>query len=100
MSDQTRYRNTNGRQPRRLEDRPRLQEETEAEEAYYMASSWVLMRRAFGKHKLAIFGGVFLLLIYLCAIFAGFLAPHEIFQRHPKHLLAPPSGGSPFFPRG
>ena len=90
MSDKTRYRSSNGRQPRRLEDRPRLPEETAAEEAYYMASSWVLMRRSFGKHKLAIFGGVFLLLTYLCAIFAGFLAPHETFQRHPKHLLAPP----------
>ena len=92
MSDKTRYRSSNGRQPRRLEDRPRLHEETAAEEAYYMASSWVLMRRSFGKHKLAIFGGVFLLLTYLCAIFAGFLAPHETFQRHPEHLLAPPVG--------
>ena len=90
MSDRTRYRDTDEGQPRQLEESPRPHRETAAEEAYYLASSWVLMRRAFVKHRVAIFGGVFLLLIYLCAIFAGFLAPYASSQRHPEHLLAPP----------
>ena len=92
MSDKKRHRKSTLERERtqRLEDKTPLHEETEADEAYYMASSWVLMRRAFVKHKLAMIGGALLLLIYFCAIFAGFLAPYEIFQRHPEFLVAPP----------
>ena len=60
-------------------------------ERYYMLSSWALMWRSFLKHKLAVVGGAILLVIYVGAIFAGFLSPHEIFERHPGHLLAPPT---------
>ena len=60
-------------------------------ERYYLLSSWALMWRSFLKHRLAVVGGAILLVIYVSAIFAGFLAPHEIFERHPDHLLAPPT---------
>ena len=60
-------------------------------ERYYLLSSWALMWRSFLKHKLAVVGGAILLVIYVSAIFAGFLSPHEIFERHPDHLLAPPT---------
>ena len=56
-----------------------------------MLSSWALMWRSFRKHRLAVGGGAILLVIYVSAIFAGFLSPHEIFERHPDHLLAPPT---------
>ena len=60
-------------------------------ERYYLLSSWALMWRSFLKHRLAVVGGAILLVIYVSAIFAGFLSPHEIFERHPDHLLAPPT---------
>ncbi len=60
-------------------------------ERYYLLSSWALMWRSFLRHKLAVVGGAILLVIYVSAIFAGFLSPHEIFERHPDHLLAPPT---------
>ena len=62
-----------------------------AEEAHFTASSWVLMRRAFFRHRLAVVGAVVLLVIYVGAIFAGFLAPHEIFERHPDFLVTQPT---------
>ena len=60
-------------------------------ERYYLLSSWALMWRSFLRHKLAVVGGAILLVIYVSAIFAGFVSPHEIFERHPDHLLAPPT---------
>ena len=62
-----------------------------AEERYYMASSWALMRRRFRKHKLALIGGAVLLVIYLLAIFAGFFSVAAPFDRHQDHLFAPPT---------
>lgn len=65
--------------------------ETEAEERYYMASSWALMRRRFLKHKLAVFGVVVLSIAYVLAIFAGFFSTADPAYRHKKHLFAPPT---------
>ena len=62
-----------------------------AEERYYMASSWTLIRRRFLKHKLALVGGVVLLVIYFLAIFAGFFSVAAPFDRHEDHLFAPPT---------
>lgn len=64
---------------------------TTAEERYYMASSWTLMRRRFFKHKLAVIGGVLLLFVYLVAAFAGFFSVSDPFQRFPDHLFTPPT---------
>ena len=38
---------------------------TDAEEAYYTASSWVLMRRNLFKHRLSIIGGGVLIVLYV-----------------------------------
>ncbi len=62
-----------------------------AEERYYMASSWTLIRRRFLKHKLALVGGVVLLVICFLAIFAGFFSVAAPFDRHEDHLFAPPA---------
>ena len=62
-----------------------------AEEHYYMASSWTLMRRRFMKHKLALIGGIILLAFYLLAIFANFFSVAEPFHRHADHTFAPPT---------
>ncbi len=39
-----------------------------AEERYYLASQWQLMWQKFRRHKLAIIGGIVLLILYLMAI--------------------------------
>ena len=62
-----------------------------AEERYYLASSWTLMRRRFMKHKLALVGGTVLLVVYFFAIFAGFFSVADPFERHPDHTFAPPT---------
>ena len=62
-----------------------------AAEAYFTASSWMLMRRAFFRHRLAVVGSAILLVIVVAATFAGFISPHEIFERHPDYLLTGPT---------
>ena len=47
-------------------------------EDYYLASQWTLMARKLKKHKLAKISLVILLVLYLCALFADFLAPYGL----------------------
>ena len=75
--------------------RYRIQPQTGADsrsESYYLASSWTLIRRRFLKHRLAVIGSAILLAIYLLAAFAGFFSVAALYQRHPDHLYAPPTG--------
>ena len=48
------------------------------EEAQYLASQWQLMWRKLKKHKLARFSMLILLILYLGALFADFLAPYGL----------------------
>jgi peptide/nickel transport system permease protein len=57
---------------------------------YYIASSFQLMRRKFSRHKLAMIGGIVLIIMYLLAIFCGFFSTYEIFERHPAFSFVPP----------
>lgn len=47
-------------------------------EDYYLASQWTLMGRKLRKHKLARASMVILLVLYIAAIFADFLAPYSL----------------------
>ena len=47
-------------------------------EDYYLASQWTLMGRKLKKHKLAKISMVILLILYLGAFFADFLAPYSL----------------------
>ena len=61
-----------------------------AEEAYFTASSWALMRRNLLKHRLAILGGSVLALLYLTgAIAPGFFSTYDTLQRNNDYILAP-----------
>lgn len=61
------------------------------DESYFMASAWVLMRRKFVKHKLAVVGGIVLLVFYFVGVvFSGFFSITDIFLRHSDYGLAPP----------
>jgi peptide/nickel transport system permease protein len=46
----------------------------------------------FKRNKLAIAGGIVLLIMYLAAIFAGFLAPYAVNTTHSKHAGVGPNG--------
>ncbi len=64
--------------------------ETAADEAYFTASSWTLMRRNLVKHRLAILGGSVLALLYLTGVIApGFFSTHDFGQRNNDYILSP-----------
>jgi peptide/nickel transport system permease protein len=55
-----------------------------------IAGQWTLMWWRFRKHKLAMASGVIVMLIYLCALFAEFLAPMNPEQVNSRYTFAPP----------
>lgn len=48
------------------------------DESYYLAGQWTLMWRKLKKHKLARFSMVILIILYMGALFADFLAPYGL----------------------
>lgn len=59
-------------------------------EAFYTASQIQLMWIRFRKHKVAVIGGIVVLLFYFVAIFAEFVAPYDPRYRDMSHIAAPP----------
>jgi len=59
-------------------------------EAIYAASQWQLLWRKFIRNKVAIAGGIVILLYYLSALLAGFLAPYTLSTRFPQYIYMPP----------
>jgi peptide/nickel transport system permease protein len=53
-------------------------------------SHWVLMRRRFVQHRLAVFGGLVVLCFYLVAAFADFLSYSEPGKLNAQRILVPP----------
>ena len=65
---------------------------TPAQERIYLASQWQLMWWKFKRHKVAVWCGVFLGLLFFVAIFAEFLAPYKLDSRHIESIYHPPQG--------
>lgn len=63
---------------------------SEKESKIYVAPQWKLVWWKFRKHKLALFSGVVVILIYLVALFTEFLAPYKPDMTDSKYLYAPP----------
>ena len=61
-----------------------------AEERYYVATQWQLIRRRFMAHRLALLGIVVLVALYAGALFAEFVAPYDGFRRFADYQLAAP----------
>jgi len=59
-------------------------------EAIYAASQWRLMWRKFRRSRVAVVGGIVILLYYLGALLAPFLAPYTLDQRFVEYLHMPP----------
>jgi peptide/nickel transport system permease protein len=60
------------------------------EEKVFVASQWQLMKWRFQKHKMAIAGGIVLIVFYVLAIFAEFFAPYDPLHYDPKLIFMPP----------
>lgn len=62
-----------------------------AAERLYAASQWQLMWRAFRKHRMAVAGSIFLLLIYVSTVlFCEILSPYNIDTVRADYSFAPP----------
>jgi peptide/nickel transport system permease protein len=62
----------------------------EKDESVYVASQWQLMWRKFRRNRAAIVGGTVIVLFYLAALFADFLAPYTLEDRLTKYSFMPP----------
>ena len=60
------------------------------EDQYYQMSQWQLMRLRFFKHKVAVAGGVILILFYIVAIMPGFFTPYDPHSRGQDYMYHKP----------
>jgi len=65
-------------------------EKINAEEKFYLASQWQLMWRKFIKHRLAVTGGIILIIFYIIAMFHGFFSTYDINTRFSSFVYCPP----------
>ncbi len=56
------------------------------------ASQLRVMWWKFRRHRLAVWSAVFLMLVYLIATFAEFVAPHDLHRHDTANIYAPPQG--------
>jgi peptide/nickel transport system permease protein len=61
-----------------------------ANEDVFIATQWTLMWRKFRRHKLAMFGTTVVVLFYLIAIFAEFVATQDPAKRVTEYIHVPP----------
>jgi len=61
------------------------------EEEIYVASYWKLMWWKFRRHKMALISAVFVILLYLVAIFCEAVAPYDPEDYFLKYKMAPPT---------
>ena len=63
---------------------------TPQQERYYQASEWRIVWWRFRRHRVAVWAGAFLLLMYIGVVICEFLAPYDLDNRHTQHIYAPP----------
>jgi peptide/nickel transport system permease protein len=76
-----------------LPEYPALAEEeleAEGDERHFMASQWHLMLRRFTRNRAAVIGAIIVILFYLTALFASFIAPYSLEQRFDQYLYVAP----------
>jgi len=68
-------------------------QETKKEDIFEVQylNRWQLVWRALKKHKLGLFSLWVLIIMYLIALFADFLAPHDPYEQAQNLSYAPPS---------
>ena len=60
------------------------------QERYYLASQWQMMWWRLRRHKLAVWSGMILAVMYLSTVFTEVLAPYNLHSRHTDAIYAPP----------
>lgn len=60
------------------------------QEKIYLAPQWKLMWWKFRQHRIAVWCGVFLGILYATIFISEFLAPYDIQSRHVDHIYSPP----------
>lgn len=60
------------------------------QEEVYLASQWKLMWWKFRKHRVAVWCGAFLAILYISILFTEFLAPYSLNRRDVDHIHMPP----------
>ncbi len=63
---------------------------TPEQERLFLASQWQLMWWKLKRHRLAVVSGFVLVLFYLVAILAEFVAPYDLHTRNARFIHAPP----------
>ena len=63
---------------------------TPEQERIYMASQWRMMWIRFRRHRLAVWSGMLLAVVYLSILASEFIAPYNMHTRHTDHIFAPP----------
>lgn len=64
--------------------------QTKEDEKRYALSQWRLMWRKFLRNRAAVAGGIVIVLLYLAALFATFLAPYTLTTRFRDRIYLPP----------
>ncbi|PPC75895.1 peptide ABC transporter permease [Pokkaliibacter plantistimulans] len=67
-----------------------IEQLSEEQERYFLASQWQLMYWKFRRHRLAVISGLFLVLLYASTLIAEFLAPYGLDSRDSDHIYSPP----------
>ncbi|MBZ0214960.1 MAG: hypothetical protein K8F25_00265, partial [Fimbriimonadaceae bacterium] len=67
-----------------------IEDMTVAQEKLFLASQWKLMWWKFLQHRIAVFSGFFLLVLYLSILISEVIAPYNLLTRHADHIYAPP----------
>ncbi len=65
---------------------------TAEQERHYFASQWRLMWLRFRRHKLAVWCGALLAVIYASILFSEIISPYNLHSRHTDFIYAPPQG--------
>ena len=73
-----------------LSERIRGKARPRDEERIFAASQWYLMWLHFKRHRLALVGGVVVILLYMMAILAPFLTPYGTLERNSDFVYSPP----------
>lgn len=63
---------------------------TPEQEHYYLASQWQLMWWKFKRHRVAVFCGVLLIVMYASILVSEFLAPYNLHTRNINFIYSPP----------
>ncbi|MEP7063602.1 MAG: ABC transporter permease, partial [Betaproteobacteria bacterium] len=63
---------------------------TPEQERFYLASQWTLMWWKFKQHRVAVFSGAILLLMYASTLVSEILVPYNLHTRNTNFIYAPP----------